>query len=75
MSRLAYRAILFFLILLKVGMAQAVDPENKYLPKPVPVNLKPPSYDETYLGVGYNQITATSEWNDSWLTGDEENVG
>jgi len=56
-------------------MATADDPGNKFLPKPVPVNLKPPSYDENYMGVGYNQITAISEWNDSWLTGDEEEVG
>jgi len=75
MSRFTCRAIIFFLIILKVSMAEAGDPGNKFLPKPVPVNLKPPSYDETYMGVGYNQITATSEWNDSWLTGDEENVG
>lgn len=75
MSRFTCRAIILFYIILKVSMATADDPGNKFLPKPVPVNLKPPSYDENYMGVGYNQITAISEWNDSWLTGDEEEVG
>ncbi len=75
MSRFTCRAIIFILIILNSSIAAADDKGKKIMPKPVPVNLKPPSYDETYMGVGYNQITALSEWNDSWLTGDEEEVG
>lgn len=67
--------MILILIILNAGIAAGDDRDNKLLPKPVPVNLKPPSYDETYMGIGYNQITAVSEWNDSWLTGDEEKVG
>lgn len=75
MSRFTCKAIIFILIILNTSIAAADDKGKKFLPKPVPVNLKPPSYDETYMGFGYNQITALSEWNDSWLTGDEEEVG
>ena len=75
MSRFTCKAIIFILIILNTSIAAADDKGKKFLPKPVPVNLKPPSYDETYMGIGYNQITALSEWNDSWLTGDEEEVG
>lgn len=75
MSRLSCGAMILILIILNAGIAAGDDRDNKLLPKPVPVNLKPPSYDETYMGIGYNQITAVSEWNDSWLTGDEEKVG
>ena len=67
--------IIFLFVIVNTNMAAAGDKEKKIMPKPVPVNLKPISYDESYAGIGYNRITALSEWKDSWLTGEEEHVG
>ena len=67
--------IIFLFVIVNTNMAGAGDKEKKIMPKPVPVNLKPISYDESYAGIGYNRITALSEWKDSWLTGEEEHVG
>lgn len=75
MSRFTCTAIIVILIILNSSIAAADDKGKKIMPKPVPVNLKPPSYDETYMGVGYNRITALTTWNDSWQTGSEEEVG
>lgn len=75
MSRFTCTAIILILIILSSSIAAADDKGKKIMPKPVPVNLKPPSYDETYMGIGYNKITALSDWNDSWLTGSDEEVG
>jgi len=75
MLKFASTVIIFIIVIINTNMAVAGDKEKKIMPKPVPVNLKPISYDESYAGIGYNTITALSEWKDSWLTGDEEQVG
>lgn len=72
---ITWMVITFMVIVINSNVVAAGDKNNKFMPKPVPINLKPPSYDESYIGVGFNKITALSKWKDSWLTGGEEEVG
>lgn len=49
--------------------------DSSYFPTPVPVNLAPGNYDDSYWGIGYNIINLKSDWEDNFFTFEEEHVG
>lgn len=61
-------------VLLATGV-RAETKSNRFVPSPVPVNMKPVDYNEERLGIGYNLTTITSDWNDPFFQSGEEKIG
>jgi hypothetical protein len=66
--------VLLILLGLLPSVAHGQD-KPRFVPSPVPVNIKPLAHDESRWGVGYNQMHITSEWTDEFFTFDTERVG